>query len=318
MEQRTSAYSFYLPYPNSSSSSSSSSAHSYVEDRHSSSSSERYTSDVAPSSSIPNTTAQLAPRPLQRRKRRINRYRSRAAPPDFSDNYAKALTERFYVLSRTRTADPLEEKVELVGTTGNIYIVTITQTPRCTCPVGARGHQCKHQVYVVMRVLHATSTYVYQHKLATSELEEIFAAAPLPDPAKVKEERRKPVEGDCPICFSEMKKDEAEKIVWCRAACGQNIHNRCFEKWAETKRGEQAEQNDIGTNTGSNRGVVVTCPFCRSTWVEDYTVKVDKKKGRRNSEGYINVAEQLGIYTVRPLDFYALIGCGYREEEQDY
>ena len=45
---------------------------------------------------------------------------------------------------------------------------------------------------------------------------------------------RKPVEGDCPICFMEFEPNES--IVWCKAACGNNIHKHCFEQWAVTTR----------------------------------------------------------------------------------
>jgi hypothetical protein len=43
---------------------------------------------------------------------------------------------------------------------------------------------------------------------------------------------RKPVEGDCPICFMEF--ESKEEIVWCKAACGNNIHKKCFDQWAAT------------------------------------------------------------------------------------
>lgn len=45
---------------------------------------------------------------------------------------------------------------------------------------------------------------------------------------------RKPVEGDCPICFMEFEPNET--LVWCKAACGNNIHKTCFEQWAATTR----------------------------------------------------------------------------------
>jgi hypothetical protein len=41
---------------------------------------------------------------------------------------------------------------------------------------------------------------------------------------------RKPIEGDCPVCFMAMTADE--KIVWCMATCGNNIHGECLKRWA--------------------------------------------------------------------------------------
>lgn len=129
------------------------------------------------------------------------------------------------------------------------------------------------------RVLNAPDNLVYQLALVPSELRLIFSNAPpihAPDSAKAESNNRKPIEGDCPICFCEF--EAKEDIVWCRAACGQNIHKQCFQMWAKTK--------------GAGH---VTCPFCRSGWqdVEDVS-KVRKEDGVMD-EGYVNVADQLGI-----------------------
>lgn len=50
--------------------------------------------------------------------------------------------------------------------------------------------------------------------------------------AEDKDGKRKPVEGDCPVCFMEF--EPKEDIIWCKAACGNNIHKKCFEQWAVT------------------------------------------------------------------------------------
>jgi len=81
-------------------------------------------------------------------------------------------------------------------------------------------------------------------------------------------------------------------IIWCRAVCGQNIHKECFEMWAATKR------QSAGPITA------VTCPYCRSQWQgDDDTVREIEKYGKINEEGYVNVADQLGICTERDLSF---------------
>lgn len=75
---------------------------------------------------------------------------------------------------------------------------------------------------------------------------------------------------------------DAESTVWCRAACGQNLHKLCFDTWARTCSGR-----------------TVTCPLCRSRWEMDETVdavaSVDTSQGLEGEDGYINVADQLGI-----------------------
>lgn len=137
------------------------------------------------------------------------------------------------------------------------------------------------------KVLHAPYDLVYQLALLSSELRDIFAGAPpIDDPvdASAESDKRKPVEGDCPICYTELEfGGDADNIVWCRAACGQNMHQMCFETWARSR------------TSGK-----VTCPMCRSHWEGDEQMlgKVDRSRGTM-LEGYVNVADQLGISTVR-------------------
>ncbi|KAK1750304.1 SWIM zinc finger protein [Echria macrotheca] len=242
-------------------------------------------------------------------EKRLRRFRPKP-PQSFAEVFDRATTQRFYVLSRKRggTPDVPEETVEVTGSTGNIYTVVIARQPCCNCPQGAAGNQCKHILYVLSRVLRAKHEYVYQLALLSSELQEIFAGAPPiedegTEAAGGGDKRRKPLEGDCPICFCEME-PEGEAIVWCKAACGQNIHKGCFEMWAATKR----QQGGWGER------VEVTCPYCRSVWEgDDDMVKKIKNTGERNEEGYVNIAEQLGISTERDLSIYSRWWSGHPE-----
>ncbi|KAK7431219.1 hypothetical protein QQZ08_002259 [Neonectria magnoliae] len=215
-------------------------------------------------------------------EKRLRRFRDHA-PEAFHKVYERALRQRFYVLNRTRCGSDEcpEEMVEMTGSTGNIYTVHIAKQPRCNCPHALKGNQCKHVIYVLKRVLNAPIEMVYQLALLSSELRDIFAAAPpISCPQQTESDKRKPVEGDCPICYCEL--DGSEGVVWCRAACGQNIHEHCFKMWARTKQGD------------------VTCPLCRSVWQGDEGAlsKVRKEEGEMD-EGYVNVADQVGVSRVR-------------------
>ncbi|AEO65548.1 2815dc52-e2f3-4190-a60c-7886d535df48 [Thermothielavioides terrestris] len=249
-------------------------------------------------------------------EKRLRRFRPQP-PQSFHEVFHRATTQRFYVLSRTRhgTPDCPEETVELTGSTGNVYTVEIARQPRCDCPHARAGNQCKHVLYVLARVLRARFELVYQLALLAEELREIFAGAPPPlaeddgggggGGGGAQNGRRKPVDGDCPICFCEMEPAGGEPLVWCRAACGQNIHKACFETWAATKRRQAAAAG--GGATGE-----VTCPYCRSVWEgdEDMVRKI-VKDGKRNAEGYINVASQLGISTQRDYSTYSRWWSGH-------
>lgn len=191
-----------------------------------------------------------------------------------------------------------EETVELTGSTGNIYSVHIAQQPSCTCPHNRKGNQCKHIIYVMCRVLRARFDLVYQLALLSSELVEILENAP---PIEVGEDvktpkqgkHRKEIEGDCPICF--MSFEESGPTVYCRAQCGQNIHKECFEMWAATKRQGRGARDQV------------TCPMCRTPWQGDNDmVQKIRNTGIVGSEGYVNVANQLGISRNRGKTGYSL------------
>ncbi|KAL2211507.1 hypothetical protein CC79DRAFT_1363803 [Sarocladium strictum] len=229
------------------------------------------------------------------KEKRLRRFRP-TCPQAFHDVHQRALTQRFYVLERHRGGTPEypQEIVELTGSTGNIYHVHIAQQPRCTCPHAEQGNQCKHMIYVLSKVLNAPFNLTYQLALLSTELQQIFANAPPIASAGTSDRddgKRKPIEGDCPICFGELDVNNGESVVWCRAACGQNIHRECFGMWAKSKAGQ------------------TTCPFCRSAWEGDRdlvdTKKIDKQRGVWE-DGYVNIRDQLpGVSRVRDESSYS-------------
>ncbi|KAH0285701.1 hypothetical protein KCU62_g7325, partial [Aureobasidium sp. EXF-3399] len=242
-------------------------------------------------------------KPAKGEEKRLKPHRKQA-PQKYATIAHRATTQRMVVIDRRRTSNhdcphqpphcPMEE-IDLAGSTGNIYTVKITHVPECTCPdFRVRGNpQCKHILYVLLKVLKASEPLNFQVAFLTSELEEIFDhAGPLPTEtihAEDKDGKRKPIEGDCPICCEELSK-EKEAIVWCQAACGNNLHKTCFDQWAATKGHGQ-----------------VTCPYCRTQWqnaIDSSSLKGLVKTGHKNQDGYINVADQIGLPRVRDYSTY--------------
>lgn len=141
----------------------------------------------------------------------------------------------------------------------------------------------KPVLYVLQNVFRAPEDLKQQNAFLTSELKDLFSnASPLPSSPAAEEDfdgNRKPIEGDCPICFMEFEEDE--ELVWCRAACGNNIHKACLNQW-------------IDRNS--------TCPFCRAQWQSAATpvrtqkmkmAKVDLDGADWGTGGYRNVRAQL-------------------------
>lgn len=228
-------------------------------------------------------------------ERRLKKHRSKA-PQSFLEIKSRALTQRMFVLDRRRdtsNSDHPKETVSLAGTTGNVYTITVDKIPKCDCPHARKGNQCKHIIYVLSRVLRVPQHLEYQLAFISPELQEIFnKAPPLPsEQAKSTEKdgNRKPLEGECPICSEDFDPTNTkEEIVYCKASCGNNVHKECFQQWAATKKGGE-----------------VPCPYCRVAWqADDDELKRLTNAGHVTSEGYVNVASQLGISEKRDYSSY--------------
>lgn len=163
---------------------------------------------------------------------------------DYHGYLHRANTNKMFILSRLRGIEDCHanmedcpfETLQIAGSKGNVYSVRVSHLPTCTCPSsaglfkkGVEKRQCKHVIYVLHHVLKAPEHLKYQKAFLSSELKELFDAAP-PLPAQAvkddsKDGKRKDVEGDCPVCFTAF--DEDESVSWCRSSCGNNIHTVC-------------------------------------------------------------------------------------------
>ena len=233
-------------------------------------------------------------------EKRLRQFRKKA-PQTYLVVKERALTQRLTVLSRERCGeyDAPGEKVMVAGSTGNVYTITVGHFSRCDCPHASKGHQCKHMVYVMLRVLKAPEHLAYQLALLSSELREVIKNAP-PIPGvetdgkdgtegEGEDSNRKPIEGECPICYDELEDKEA--IVYCKSSCGNNVHKDCMTKWMAISRGK------------------ATCPYCRAKWAEDTGLEgklgaIDTKGLARNDDGYVNVSGQLGLSGERDTSSY--------------
>ncbi|OAL48702.1 hypothetical protein IQ07DRAFT_588804 [Pyrenochaeta sp. DS3sAY3a] len=230
-------------------------------------------------------------------EKRLRRFRT-GPTISYSQVKSRAMTQRLTVLSRERqgTDEVPEEKITMAGSTGNVYTQVIGLSPSCNCPHAEKGNQCKHIIYVMLRVLKAPEEIAYQLALLSSELRDLFKNAP-PIPGvelhgkdgtenEELDSNRKPIEGECPICYDDL--GDKESTVYCKASCGNNVHKDCMMKWLAMK---------------------TTCPYCRAKWVEDTGLDgviggVNMTGLARNEDGYVNVASQLGLSGERDYSSY--------------
>ncbi|CAF3762064.1 unnamed protein product [Adineta steineri] len=228
-------------------------------------------------------------------EKRLRRYRATMTVAIY-DRIDRALNQRLYLLAITKSSnESIYREFKVLGQTANVYTVTITHIPSCTCPDYAKGNLCKHIIFILHRVLKVdrNSPLIYQQALLTTELNEIFTKADLQnnDSSVLAEQpireayyaktgdpdviltstnvTQKIIAADdeCPICFESMINDE-NNIIFCSTSCGNNMHKNCFEKWRQAK---------------SSINELVTCPLCRIEWKTVIEKNIDPK-------GYLNLA----------------------------
>ncbi|KAL1667916.1 hypothetical protein GGF50DRAFT_47743 [Schizophyllum commune] len=217
-------------------------------------------------------------------EKRPGRYRSRC-PVAILERLERVLSQRFYM----------------------VYTVTIGPKPSCDCPDALKGNHCKHIIFVFIKVLQVpqSSELWYQSGLLSSELESIFNSAPTAPRASAKHiqdaydratgkvekqaessttANKMPEEGDdCAICYDGMHGQAASALVWCRV-CKNALHKECFNQY---------KSSEMGRGKRS-----VNCVYCRSEW------PISSPAGgsggaRRTSEGYLNLADAVGISSQR-------------------
>jgi hypothetical protein len=201
---------------------------------------------------------------------------------------SRALAHPLYLVERRKD----ERNFVIMGSSGGLYNVEISQVPKCNCPdfVKRTSGQsssppgpCKHILFVMHRVLKVDQldAMLYQVSLTCDELERMFREAPLAPCATVLaddavrskfreseelETGPKHLEGDCSICMEGLS-DES-KIVSVCSTCENGIHATCMQMY-------------LRAGAGGPK-----CPLCRSQWktkeVDDRTLNLAKYSSKHS------------------------------------
>lgn len=281
------------------------------------------------------TTPKKHPKPKE--EKRLRRFRSKMTKA-IEDRIARARTQRLYLIDISLNgvipssssesnknehehngSDDLSISLAVLGSTGNVYEVTLSKLLHCTCPDHAKGNLCKHILFVMLKVvgLPSNSPLVYQSALLSTEVEELYHRLAIrrsnlgitgavlaneavrerfaclksektdtekQDSSSDDNNRRKEVEGDCPICFDELGTNMST-LTYCKTACGTNFHSECIKMWiSQCKPPKEA-----------------TCPACRTLWPD---VKKKKNANANANEGYTNLADLSGQNQYRDTSSY--------------
>lgn len=73
---------------------------------------------------------------------------------------------------------------------------------------------------------------------------------------------RKPVEGECPVCWEPFH--DAQAILFCKTTCGNNFHKTCIVEWLTAP---------------ANRQESLKCPMCRGAWDDQELKELHQENG---------------------------------------
>lgn len=171
-------------------------------------------------------------------------------------------------LIQTHEYDPTirERKYDIMGTTKNVYTVTINKTPSCTCPDYKQRHnRCKHIFFVLGQIMRVSEVREDIREYKNEELDDMFNKIPvITENLRVNAqcfqkylctknqngeiEMKNLSEDDlCPVCLGDMM--DQEEITHCKYSCGSCIHKKCFEMFNS--------QRDV-----------IKCLYCQKDWIK--------------------------------------------------
>lgn len=178
----------------------------------------------------------------------------------------RGLTQSLFLIETFPSEEKYMKQFAVMGTTGNVYNVSIKEKPECTCPdYLKRERNCKHIYFILLKVMqirdqrtarfskeeltamfthipHVTSNLIVNstirdlYKSKVSELQK--------DEEKEGTIKQKSTNDLCPICLENL--EDGNELDYCRYGCGKSIHKLCFEMWCRKNQ--------------------PTCVFCRTSW----------------------------------------------------
>lgn len=186
----------------------------------------------------------------------------------------RAFHQPIYLLKMFPTNTQFERKFNVVGTTGNVYTVTINKRPSCSCPDYVHNKNvCKHIYFIMLRVMKIKSEVVkyytddtikcmfdniphfisdnvaFNENVKKIYCEQIKKNVDLNSVSPVETKITQKLDDICPVCLEDILVN-SDLIDYCKYSCGKSIHKECFAIWK--------------CNNGANN-----CLFCRHNWDDD-------------------------------------------------
>jgi len=276
------------------------------------------------------------------KEKRLKRYRSTCSSA-VQQRISRARTQRLYLVEPPKTtttandndtahaesSSTIQMEFAVMGSTGNIYTVSIGNLITCSCPDHLKGNVCKHILFIYLKVigLSATCPLIYQSALLTTELQDIFGRLECRMAAVGRGSSSSSVMANARVqkAYSDLK--SPPKKPKCHAAADDDDEDNddgvqrkptegedcpiCFDALADEKlvyckamcgANFHASCMDTWKQQHCGRGAV-TCPNCRSHWQDD---SIRNRKGVASSpEGYANLGRLQGQSSDRDTSTYS-------------
>jgi len=155
----------------------------------------------------------------------------------------RGATQKLFLVETLEQKNDNERQYVIMGSTGNVYTVTISCTPTCTCPdYKTRYNRCKHIFFVLLRIMKVKDPD--KNKYTDIEIKNMFDNIPEITNAlcvnnsikdkyiQVKEGGKGQIRDDdvCPICLDDIKSENNEPFDSCNI-CRKCVHTDCFNMW---------------------------------------------------------------------------------------
>lgn len=162
-------------------------------------------------------------------------------------------TQKLFLIETIESGSETNKIYKIMGSTGNIYTITIGNNPACSCPdFTSRFKRCKHIYFALIKLMKVNDPNKITY--SDNELLEMFKNIPqitnelhvsknikdkylqLTDNKDViKEIEPKCVDDMCPVCLEDVT---SEPYIYCKYYCGRCIHATCYEMWSKVNSGK--------------------------------------------------------------------------------
>ena len=87
--------------------------------------------------------------------------------------------QKMLLIERSPKIKNFQREFIIMGSTGNIYNITIKDTPMCTCPdYVKRGNRCKHIYFVLVKIMRVSEINQEKDEYTKKDLVKMFNNIP--------------------------------------------------------------------------------------------------------------------------------------------